>query len=171
MDSGPWGIPCGGHAALARKRVRRILQRKRRDPSTRQSAKQKFWKPLKKWWSQFWGQPLTPMLGTANVPLRLVVRSRSAALPSEVRVQKKTDFKFLFRFWCSRLCFIRPLKFRALKFAMSYVMHVRCEMARHGIAWNGVARLHNIATSKHHSINASQHGSSDLNALHKQANK
>ena len=50
-------------------------------------------------------------------------------------------------------------------------MHVMCEMAWHGIAWNGVARLHNIATSKHHSINASQHGSSDLNTLHKQANK
>ena len=54
---------------------------------------------------------------------------------------------------------------------MSYVMHVMCEMARHGIAWNGVARLHNIATSKHHSINASQHGSSDLKTLSKQPNK
>ena len=60
--------------------------------------------------------------------------------------KKKQISYFYFVFGFRDFIFIGPFKFRALKPAMCYVMHVMCEMAWHGIARNGVARLHNIAT-------------------------
>ena len=67
----------------------------------------------------FWGTALdanvgdrerTPTVGDAFAVRRPSFRSGGPT--------KKTDFLFLFRFWFSRLCLIRPLKFRALKSAM-----------------------------------------------------